>query len=184
MSASSAPHLSPLHSHFKEEAFFYPLVLVSLYLCFFVLSCFFRWIVNVCMANFKTMTDFVVSGNMKGSLLLVATNKYPGFPSLTFFFLCHCVKLTQTRFILLSSHCVNTQFSLTHKRNCSTQQNTSSFTTHVHSLLSIVFSFRQADDPLTFKTVFSFNPSYLVDKYFALWPSESHRWIKEGDKEQ
>lgn len=52
-------------------------------------------------------------------------------------------------------------------------------------IVFIVFSLRQADDPLTFKTVFSLNPSYLVDKYFCFVTlGESQRWIKEGDKDQ
>lgn len=97
--------------------------------------------------------------------------------------LCQCVKcnLAPTRFIHLSSHL---QFSLASKCDHSAQGNTGSFIAHALIMMQWIF-FRGGWWPLDLWTNFSLNPSDLVDKYFALWPTgESHRWMKEGDNDQ
>lgn len=158
VSAPSAPHLSSLHYPLpsptylatlrKKLCFRFPCACV--FLSLFV-SFFFRWILSVCMANFKTMTNFVANGNMKGSLVIVATNKNPRFSSLTFSFPFSSEMQTHPKpvsfFCLLI---VLLEFSLTPK--CDHRK--------IQAVLVILFfSFRQAYDPLTFKTLFSLNPS-------------------------
>lgn len=134
---------SSFFSHFKEEAFFFnPLVLVFLCPCLFV---FFS--LNVCMANIKTMNNFVVSGNMKGSLRFVATNTNP--------------KLLVTHLFLSLPACdMRTHPNQFHSLVLSSQRSPT-----IHSYPSGFLSGR----PMTLSPL---NPSYLVDKYFALRPSE------------
>lgn len=196
--ASSAPHVSlriprllslllPFFSRFEEEASSgIPLCLCfSVFVFFSPFGLLWRWILNACTANFKTMTNFVVNSNMKGSLFVVATNKKPRFSSLKFFFLCQCVKCKFTQStshpFVFSSYWYDSRW----RPNVITAHRKIQAVLSHMFIVFIVFSLRQADDPLTFKTVFSLNPSYLVDKYFCFVTlGESQRWIKEGDKDQ
>lgn len=196
--ASSAPHVSlriprllslllPFFSRFEEEASSgIPLCLCfSVFVFFSPFGLLWRWILNACTANFKTMTNFVVNSNMKGSLFVVATNKKPRFSSLKFFFLCQCVKCKFTQStshpFVFSSYWYDSRWRL---NVITAHRKIQAVLSHMF-IVFIVFSLRQADDPLTFKTVFSLNPSYLVDKYFCFVTlGESQRWIKEGDKDQ
>lgn len=129
--------------------FFYPCLFGVVFCVLFWV--FFRWILNVCMVNFKTMTSLVVSGKREGKPPHCSNKLFSSFP----FFLSFSPSSSRR-------HWYN--FKLTPKCDDRKIQ-----PVLLHTTFILFSSFRQADDPLTFKNRLLFffsNPSYLVDKYF------------------